>query len=289
MGASILLALWGCSDDENNQTLTLTDLKNLPELGSGFVYEGWLIVNQAPISTGRFNITAGVTTPAQFTVDSEDVENAEIFVLTIEPATDDDPMPSETKVIAGGVTGNSITADASHKAAIGSDFLDAAGSFILAAPTDNEAPITPEQGIWWLVPGAPASPSLMLPTTLPPGWVYEGWVVSDGVPTSTGRFTAVNDADEDGAGPKQGANPDAAPPFPGQDFISPPALVLNDGSFTAVITVEPEPDNAATPFSLKPLALPISLNAATATSLTMNNDAANTLPSATITIVDDEE
>ena len=44
----------------------------------------------------------------------------------------------------------------------------------------------------------------------------------------------------------------AGPPFPGQDFITPP-MDLASGEFAAVISVEPNPDDAPTPFALKPL------------------------------------
>jgi hypothetical protein len=45
--------------------------------------------------------------------------------------------------------------------------------------------------------------------------------------------------------------PDAAPPFPGQDFIDPPVVLTVDHA--AVISVEPDPDDGAAPFALKPL------------------------------------
>ena len=84
--------------------------------------------------------------------------------------------------------------------------------------------------------------------TCPTGWVYEGWVVGDGGPISTGRFTSASGADSDGKGPDAG--PEDAPPFPGQDFVD-PAMDLRGG--VAVISVEPEPDNSMGPFTLKPL------------------------------------
>ena len=34
------------------------DLSGLEPLGDGFVYEGWVIIDGAPVSTGRFNIEA---------------------------------------------------------------------------------------------------------------------------------------------------------------------------------------------------------------------------------------
>ena len=72
-------------------------------------------------------------------------------------------------------------------------------------------------------------------------------------PISTGRFTMASGADSDGAGPTSG--PEEFPPFPGQDFVSPP-IDLTSG-YAAVISVEPEPDNSPAPFVLKPLMDPL--------------------------------
>ena len=102
-------------------------------------------------------------------------------------------------------------------------------------------------GIWFLDPAGGPGASLTLPI-LPAGWAYEGWVVVGGAPVSTGTFTSVTGADSDMGGPAAGANP--APPFPGQDFVS-PATDLRGG--VAVISVEPVPDNSPAPFTLKPL------------------------------------
>jgi hypothetical protein len=84
---------------------------------------------------------------------------------------------------------------------------------------------------------------------LPEGWVYEGWIAGSDGPISTGRFRSPAGEDSDGAGPSAG--PDPGPPFPGQDFVD-PAIDLTSG-YAAVISVEPEPDTSAAPFSIKPL------------------------------------
>ncbi len=88
---------------------------------------------------------------------------------------------------------------------------------------------------------------------LPGGWHYEGWAVIDGVPVTTGRFTSPSGADE--AAPFSGPNPE--PHFPGEDFLgnAPIGLVFptNLAGGTAVISIEPEPDDSPTPFTLKPL------------------------------------
>jgi hypothetical protein len=131
-------------------------------------------------------------------------------------------------------------------AALGTDFSTAMGSYILNAPSAGGA--SPYyNGIWWLDPNAGPGPTLVIPT-LPDGWVYEGWVVGDSGPVSTGRFVSASGVDSDGPGPDAG--PMAAPPFPGQDFVD-PAVDLR--GHVAVISVEPDPDNSPGPFTLKPL------------------------------------
>jgi hypothetical protein len=219
---------------------------DLPDLGADYVYEGWLIVDGAPVTTGRFSVTPEEQN-VDVQLDADIVESATTFVLTIEPAVGDDPAPSHVHLLAGDIDDNGV-ADLSiaHAAALGTDFADARGSYIIETPTSDE-PSDYDQGVWFLDPAAGPGASLDLPE-LPEGWAYEGWVVVDGTPVSTGRFTDAAMADDDGAGPAAGTA--GAPPFPGQDFID-PALVLTDG--LVVISVEPEPDNSPAPFVLKPL------------------------------------
>ena len=134
--------------------------------------------------------------------------------------------------------------------ALGSDFSSAAGGYILATPT-NEAVDDELSGIWFLDPAGPSA-SLNLPI-LPAGWRYEGWAVISGTPVTTGRFTSVAGVDE--AAPFSG--PNAGPPFPGEDFLmNAPAGLAFPTSLaggTAVISIEPEPDDSSGPFTLKPL------------------------------------
>lgn len=230
------------------ETLSM-DFTGLEDLGADQVYEGWLIVDGMPVSTGTFTVDAmGEPVPATSTVAADDAARATAFVLTLEPAVDPDPAPSAVHILAGDFAGDTAALTTDHADAIGTDFSSSAGTFILATPTTMADTTDEDQGIWFLDPsGGGPSASLTLPT-LPAGWRYEGWVVVGGTPVSTGTFTDVAAVDSDGAGASAG--PDGAPPFPGQDFIS-PAMVLTGG--TAVISVEPDPDNSPAPFAIKPL------------------------------------
>lgn len=253
--AASCLTLAACADDETDPTdpvdgmasLALT-FDGLEPLGDDYVYEGWIIVDGSPVSTGRFTDVAGTQT---FEVAQADADAAGAFVLTIEPATGDDPAPSDVHVVAGDLVDGAAALTVGHPAALGDDFSGASGSYILETPTTMADMTDFAQGVWFLelpsAMGGMPTPSLTLPE-LPAGWQYEGWVVGADGPISTGTFTMAAGADSDGAGATAG--PDGAPRFPGQDFID-PATVLS--GFAVVISIEPMPDDSPAPFAFKPL------------------------------------
>jgi hypothetical protein len=211
----------------------------LPSTGDNYVYEGWIILDGAT-TTGRFQ-----TAPALAQVIPQSLAAATAYVLTIEPRRNDPAAASGTHILATALANGSGTLTTEHAAAIGTDFATAEASYVLATPstadtTDNNL------GVWFVIPNGPEA--LVLPT-LPAGWIYEGWAVTgNGPAVTTGRFRSGMGADSDGAGPTAG--PLAGPPRPGQDFIMPPRDLVGG---RIVITVEPEPDTAATPFPIRPL------------------------------------
>lgn len=276
---SIALLLGACSNEMDTTTLTL-GLSGLPQLGPDYEYEGWIIVDGAPVTAGRFTVDEDSNpTPATFEIDAAMAEAATAYVLTIEPATGDDPAPSDVHVLAGDLSGGTGSLGVDHPAAIGTDFADATGEYILETPSSMAVADDYDQGIWWLVPGADGmAPGLTLPE-LPAGWTYEGWVVGDDGPISTGTFDAADMADADGAGPEAG--PDMSPPFPGQDFVD-PARMLASGHM-AVISVEPVPDDSPMPFVIKPLLDDTIEDVMAPDTQSMNNIAADTLPSGSVT------
>ena len=109
--------LFGCSDDEtptqnpppSTSTLQL-NISGLEDLGSSAKYEGWIIVNGSPVSTGTFTVNAGGTlSQTDFEIDATDLANATTFVLTIEPNPDTDPNPSAIHILAGDFNGNTLS------------------------------------------------------------------------------------------------------------------------------------------------------------------------------------
>jgi hypothetical protein len=281
--AAAALALAACGSDDSTPSLELS-LQGLESLGPQAVYEGWLLVDGAPVSSGRFSVDdQGRASQTRFDITAAQADRATAFVLTIEPAQGDIAAPTDTHLLAGDFVGGNREASLgiAHAAALGTDLSTARGSFFLATPTsaslDDEA-----QGLWWVqvVDGAP-QPGLMLPT-LPAGWIYEGWVVVNGTPISTGRFSSAAMPDSDAAGPAAG--PLGAPPFPGQDFVTPPRA-LPGGA--AVISIEPVPDNSPAPFTLKPLAGPIAAGTGPAVMQSVANTVGNgsSLPRGTARLI----
>ncbi|MGB3713576.1 MAG: hypothetical protein WA996_04015 [Candidatus Promineifilaceae bacterium] len=214
----------------------------MEDLGQDWAYEGWLIVDGAPVSTGIFTMDGeSMASAYDFEVDAEQLAAAELFVLTIEPVPDPDPTPSLVHILAGSFEEDSTELSIAHPAALGTDFATAEGStHILGIPSSGMSDDSYTSGTWF--------DGLNLPELLA-GWVYEGWVVGMDGPVTTGRFASASGADSDGAGPTAGPNPGLA--IPGQDFLH-PAVYLTDG-YVVVISVEPDPDNSPAPFTLKPL------------------------------------
>lgn len=259
-----------CSSDDDNNTSTTSDLtlnlQGLEALGSDYVYEGWIIVNGQPVSTGTFT---SVTFPQTFPVNTEQLDNATTFVLSIEPAVDPDPAPAATKLLAGDFSGNVANVN-SDNIVVGSgstiSSLGAStGKYILATPTDMDD-TNESSGVWFLdntnAPNLEAGLSL---PTLADGWKYEGWVVFDGTPISTGTFTSAETADDNAATSLFKGDAGNGPGYPGEDYLqnAPAGLTFPTDlkGRTVVISVEPFPDNSVAPFTLKPLAHMVPANA----------------------------
>ncbi|OJJ18719.1 hypothetical protein BKI52_24250 [marine bacterium AO1-C] len=252
--ALFMFALAGCQKDDStpsNGDLTL-NLTGLDDLGSDFVYEGWVIVGGAPVSTGTFTVnSSGALSSTTFSVSKSNLDNATGFVLSIEPANDPDPAPSAVKILSGDFSGN--TANVNITSIVG-DFSSSSGKYFLATPTDgNQNPLS---GVWFIdnSTGTNTAGLKNLPT-LGDGWVYEGWAVINGTPVSTGTFKTASGAD---MGPTPTfSGPMGGPAYPGEDFLmnAPTGLTFptNLSGATIVVSVEPVPDNSSAPFTLKPL------------------------------------
>ncbi len=279
--------IWFLNPPSTTYTL---DFTGLDPLLNGYHYEGWAIVDGSPVSTGKFNLDSngnlvdlnGMEIPnGEFNLGG-DLSSTTEFVLTIEPAGDVDDIPSMTHYLAGDVSGGSAMLSVGHSSALGDDFLSSTGNYILATPT-NGSNSDENSGIWFLdlSSGTPAQ-GLFLPT-LPDGWIYEGWTVIEGIPVTTGTFTSTTDFDD--ADPYSSTMP--GPPFPGEDFLinAPSGLTFptDIAGDVAVISIEPFPDDDASPFTLKPLVGMIPVDAMDHVTYTMDNNA-GIYPTGTVTI-----
>ncbi|MEP1094445.1 MAG: anti-sigma factor [Cyclobacteriaceae bacterium] len=245
------------------------DIAGLENLGADFVYEGWVLVDGTPVTTGTFTVNdAKELSKTMFYAAKTDVDAATKFILTIEPAMDTDPAPSAQKLIAGDFSSDMASLSTATAPAVG-DFSAAAGTFFLRTPTDEADDMNngnDEFGIWFGSPGAPPTANFTLPT-LGEGWTYEGWVVTENGPLSTGTFTDFGAVDS--GNPFSSTVNNVGPPVPGEDFFVAPAgsmdtFPLDMRGLTTVISVEPVPDNSTAPFLLKPLLSMIAADAATA-------------------------
>ncbi|MCH9687269.1 MAG: hypothetical protein K0V04_37895 [Deltaproteobacteria bacterium] len=283
------------TDDGNGVELrhAMVEVEGIQTLTAGFHYEAWAVLDDAPVSLGKFNVDAsavitdlnGIAIVDGLLDGGRDLRDASEFILTIESAGDIDITPAETHFLAGDhVDEAAVLTVGGGSLAFGDDFTAARGAFILATPTDgpdnNES-----SGLWFLdLSTEPVSPGLELPE-LPAGWEYEGWAVIDGVPITTGRF--LEPTAPDFAAPFSGELD--GPSVPGEDFlVNPPMNVEFPAELrgaVAVITIEPEPDDSPAPFgALRPVLRDIPDDAATGQTFTMTNNAAS-FPTLTLTLV----
>lgn len=276
------------SPDSPMVAATFTNLATLDPATEG-TYEGWVVDGSGtPHSTGTFEVVGGAT----YTFDLP-IANPTMFVLTVEPPNDNDPLPSDQKLLGGMFTGSSaaLTTLGFVSSSANADFTTSPGTHVLLTPTTGTS-ADDDAGIWLLVPpspgGAPAA-AVSLPP-LQSGWVYEGWVVfqpgtANQTAVSYGKYSPQSDGtlidrDSDAAGPLSGApgDPVAGPPFPGGDFVAsngnavPGGLavpfdfngddvIIGDSEWMHVISIEPafdvgEPSLSAVPFQLKPFGNP---------------------------------
>ncbi len=76
-------------------------IEGLEELPADKVYEGWVIVDGQPVSTGTFTVDEdGALSQYNFSFEARRSQ-IDAFVLTIEPVPDNDPAPSDDHVLAG--------------------------------------------------------------------------------------------------------------------------------------------------------------------------------------------
>lgn len=274
----ILLLIWGslnsCKKDKDVKdevTLSLSGLKNI---GSDFVYEGWIHIGDKAVSTGQFTIDdKGLMSKSKFKVNIDSLQKATKFSVSIEPKDDKDKKPSKTVILGGEFKDNTASLSIKHSLALKTDFTSATGKYILATPTDGDNTKDEESGIWWLDNSSGTEKASLTLPTLPSGWKYEGWVVADETYLSTGTFDKATDKDQEAPYSKSTAGPS----FPGEDFLDKAprdvTFPLSLKGKKTFISVEPDPDNSNNPYIIQPLTAEIPKDAQAKTLYNMKNNA----------------
>lgn len=287
--------LSGCGDDDDDENsssmtsiLTLS-FTNLPPLAGGAHYEGWAIVDGSPVATGKFNISDGNIVDLDGTIIGDgkffvasDISSASKVVISIEPNGDTDTIPAKTHIVSGDVSSSTAALTVDHGDALGSNFTDAEGQYLLKTPTDDDANGGPgavdsdnELSGVWFINALPPAAGLTLPT-LPEGWKYEGWAVTpgdNGGPLSTGTFTSASGADD------ASLYSEGGPAYPGEDFLSDApegfTFPVNLRGGKVVVSIEPDPDDSPAPFAFKPLVGDVPTDAVSPTVYDLANEAAS--------------
>lgn len=148
------ILLWSCEEtdllDETGR-LEITDF-NLPELPTGYNYQGWLLIGGTYVSVGTFNIDSINNNRARFSnIETSDLALAEAFAITVEDASS--PAPSNYVLLVGDFNGGS--ADLVTNATT-SNGITSLGNKISASYTLQNATVPADQtgeytqnGIWF--------------------------------------------------------------------------------------------------------------------------------------------
>lgn len=196
IGGALAVVLAACSGNSGDSVVL--DLTGVQPLTDGFHYEVWTYVDGAPVSTGKFNVTAGgalVTLAGEtikggvFDIDTG-ADRVTSVMVSIEPTGDADAVPAATRILAGDVSDGVAALTVGNSRAIGDTFESANGFYILATPTDGHLRTDEKSGIWFrrAVDQLEPDPRGLFLPELPDGWLYEGFVDIQGQPVTSGKF-----------------------------------------------------------------------------------------------------
>lgn len=138
-------AFISCNDDDGEEEMKTSqntlDIEGLNNLGDDHKYEGWIIVDGSPVTTGVFSVNGeGVLSQTKFDVDKTQLANATKFVQNIETIVDPYLNPAATKYLVGDFSGSPVNLSTG----IITDFSAVAGQYVLATPSDNSTNTTYE-------------------------------------------------------------------------------------------------------------------------------------------------
>jgi hypothetical protein len=254
--ACVMFILMSCDDDESSvRTSSMSiQMSGLTTPGAGYVYGVWLKEGEAYDFLGDFSLTSnGLLTKSLYSIESQRLAEASGLLITLEKEGGIGASPSDIRFLAGSFENKGAKLTMDHPDAIGLNYSLASAAYIRATPTDNDT-TNEESGLWFYNTMNMVS-TLDLPV-LSSSWMYESWVqtTNDSL-ISLGKFSDPLAADMNdlyGAG----INPGYA--APGQDFLANRSdLPIDLDEAELYITVEPSPDDATTPFGLRPLSIEV--------------------------------
>ena len=254
---ALSLVLNGCdtgnevTTPEGSSTITLS-VNGLEPITGGLNYHAWLVHQSGggtfgfPLVIFNVNGDGQMVDPVADTVLTgpyhADVAAADALgvAISLELSNQLLQVSSFTFILSGEFIQGTAAMSGDDFFALNRDFSNAAGTFILATPTDD-VPDNELHGIWFLDPMAdPVEPGLVLPPS-PNGWIYEGWADVNGQTVSTGRFVMATEPDStDFYSSGVSVNP---PQFPGEDFLfnAPQGVTfpLELSGASVFVTIEP--------------------------------------------------
>lgn len=219
--------LWSCEDTElldPTGELEMTDF-NLPELPTGYVYEGWLLVGGTYVSVGTINQDSINNNRAHFTgIERSDLISAESFAVTVENSTS--PAPSNYVLLVGDFNGETADLFADKTSVNGITTL---GNKISASYTLQNATVTipnnnyTQNGIWFFKgEGEFAETTLSL---FYGELRYQAWLETeeDGDTIYVGMGTIASDSGKDSRNAYTTQTTSSEiPDFAGEDFLRRP-------------------------------------------------------------------
>lgn len=253
-GALVAFLGWSCSSDDDGPARANLNVRafGLESLPNGNNYQGWLVLENGDLrSTSKFN---NIDSERDFSFIATELESATEFFITVEQPDDNDNEPSGSIILKGNFNGAS--ASLSFEDAVTS-LSNIAGKFLMGTPSDNDSD-NEESGVWFMDNSVnPAVAGLQL-GALNTGWNYEGWVVINDTPVTTGTFRTVTGQD-DFDGYSSNENTQWEPMFPGEDFLintaAPEGLTfpVDLKGAEVKVSIEPANDKDKAPFFLLPL------------------------------------
>ena len=229
VGVALLVFAFMPSGGRTDLQLSFT---GMPALANGFYYEGWVVVDGEPWSTGRFNVAAdgSLVTPEGNPVKGGvyqadiDMTEAAAVAITLHPPGDD-RGPNAQHIVGGAVEALAAKLTLDDSLGIGANLRESTGTYSLTG--ERSATLT------FATPG------------MHPGFAYEAWVVKDGVLTSLGTF---------GGKPVDVAAGGHVHVHQQTDHTLKTHELVVDGAdlrgSRVVLTLEPIPDDAPEPFGI---------------------------------------